>query len=387
VKGEVEEIFQRASLDAIIESSELLAEQAKRQGILLFGAGNTGRQIAAKCAAAAVGGVRGFLDDVRGGKGQTIVGLPVFSREEALAAFGPDVAVVVCIYKVGCFFPKLKGELTASGFNAVFSLPDFARAHSAALMPFYFFSDALTLFDHRSEIAALYGELADEPSKAAMSRWLSFRLSHRYDEMDRFVSPIYFPDFLPTGSNDPFVFVDCGAYDGDTVEALVAWRRGRPSRVIAFEPDSANFRRMEIRLSPLIESGALAVDLRQTVVGASAGAIGFSQTGDESAHTDPNGADRIAMSTVDNALGDSDQEAHYIKYDVEGSEAAALTGSQASIKSHGPMLAVSLYHRPEDLWTLPQMIRGWRPTYKFYLRAHAEEGMDTVLYAIDSSHD
>jgi FkbM family methyltransferase len=385
VRGEVQEIFQRTSLDAIAESSVLLAEQGERKGILLFGAGNTGRQIATKCAAAALGRVRGFLDDVRGGKGRTIAGLPVFSRDQALAAFGPEIVVVVCIYKVGCFFPKLREGLIASGFNVVFSLPDFARAHPAALMPFYFFSDPRTLFEHRDEIAALYDALADEESKAAMSRWLNFRLTHRYEGMDRFDFPIYFPNFLPMGSNDPFVFVDCGAYDGDSVEALIAWRKGGPTRAIAFEPDSGNFRRMKARLSPLIASGALTADLRQVAVGAEAGAIGFSETGDESAHIDPNGADRIAISTVDDALADNGQRANYIKYDVEGFEAQALAGSRASIKSHGPMLAVSLYHRPEDLWTLPQMIRSWWPAYEFYLRAHAEEGMDTVLYAIDPS--
>ena len=385
MSSEVEKVFRNISCDAIFASSSLLAERGKRTGVLLFGAGNTGRQIAARCEAGGVGGVLGFVDDVRGGKGETISNIPIFSRAEALAKFGPDILVVVCIYKVGCFFPKLEESLTASGFNLVRSLPDFARAHPGALMPFSFFSDVQILFDHRSEIVELYNALADEHSKIILSRWVNFRLSHQYHGMDRFDSHIYYPEFLTADLADPFLFVDCGAYDGDSIKGLLAWRSGRPARAIAFEPDPTNFLRMKEKVSPWVESGALTVDLHQAAVGARAGSMGFSETGDESAHIDASGARQVAVVTVDEVLQGGKQRASYIKYDIEGYEVDALIGSQLAIKSHAPMLAISLYHRPDDLWVLPRMIREWQPRYRLYLRQHAEEGIDTVLYAIDSS--
>ena len=59
----------------------------------------------------------------------------------------------------------------------------------------------------------------------------------------------------------------------------------------------------------------------------------------------------------------------YIKYDVEGSEQEALTGSQKSILAHYPTLMVSLYHRSEDLFAIPLRIHREFPAYGgFYLR-------------------
>ena len=294
----VTRLFEDASLDKMSQRISRLTERSLWNGVVLFGAGNTGRLIAARCAAADIK-VLGFVDDVRGGQGQAIAGLPVLSRSEALAEFGADVTVVVCIYKVGCFFPKLRAGLTASGFNAVCSLPDFARAYPAALMPFHFFSDLATLSDHRDDIAAVYDLLADETSKAVLLRWVGFRLTHDYDGMDQFDAPIYFPSFIPRADADRFVFVDCGAYDGNSIEALLGWRSGLPAQVVAFEPDTGNFARMQRRLAPRIESGLLTADLQCAVAGAEPGTVRFSETGDEGAHINPHGAQEIAVDTVD----------------------------------------------------------------------------------------
>ena len=62
----------------------------------------------------------------------------------------------------------------------------------------------------------------------------------------------------------------------------------------------------------------------------------------------------------------------YIKYDVEGSEREALIGSQNTILATTPTLLVSLYHRNEDIFALPLLIKQRFPNYKhFYLRRFA----------------
>ena len=63
------------------------------------------------------------------------------------------------------------------------------------------------------------------------------------------------------------------------------------------------------------------------------------------------------------------QPVDYIKYDVEGSEREALLGSRDTILRDSPTLLVSLYHRSEDLFELPLLIRKQFPDYNaFYLR-------------------
>jgi FkbM family methyltransferase len=73
---------------------------------------------------------------------------------------------------------------------------------------------------------------------------------------------------------------------------------------------------------------------------------------------------------------------NYIKFDVEGYEEEALCGMKNTIKENHPMLAVSVYHRPDDLFHLPLLISFWGCPADYYLRMHGEHTFDTVLYMI-----
>lgn len=58
----------------------------------------------------------------------------------------------------------------------------------------------------------------------------------------------------------------------------------------------------------------------------------------------------------------------YIKYDVEGAEAEALEGSLKTIMNCLPVLCLSLYHRPGDIFKLPLFLNKKFPFYDFFLR-------------------
>ena len=42
--------------------------------------------------------------------------------------------------------------------------------------------------------------------------------------------------------------------------------------------------------------------------------------------------------------------------DIEGAEYEALLGARGTISKYRPGLAISLYHRPADLWQIPLLI-------------------------------
>jgi hypothetical protein len=71
-----------------------------------------------------------------------------------------------------------------------------------------------------------------------------------------------------------------------------------------------------------------------------------------------------------------------IKMDIEGSEAAALEGAGETIERWRPKLAICLYHRPSDLWTIPNDVRRRYPFYRLFLGHYSLHLEETVLYAI-----
>ena len=71
-----------------------------------------------------------------------------------------------------------------------------------------------------------------------------------------------------------------------------------------------------------------------------------------------------------------------IKYDVEGSELEALKGSINTILTYRPKLAISIYHKPEDVIDIPVFLEGLDLGYRYYLRQYQTRMEETTLYAI-----
>jgi hypothetical protein len=72
----------------------------------------------------------------------------------------------------------------------------------------------------------------------------------------------------------------------------------------------------------------------------------------------------------------------HVKMDIEGAESDALAGMERLLISARPRLAISVYHRPEHLWTLLLQIADLDLNYRFHYRCYGEQGFETVLYAI-----
>ncbi|MBR2850129.1 MAG: FkbM family methyltransferase [Clostridia bacterium] len=73
----------------------------------------------------------------------------------------------------------------------------------------------------------------------------------------------------------------------------------------------------------------------------------------------------------------------YIKFDVEGAEKEAIEGTKETICKYKPALAVSVYHRSEDIFALALQIKELCPEYKLYLRRREYiPAWDTILFAV-----
>lgn len=230
----------------------------------------------------------------------------------------------------------------------------------------------------------LYEQLVDNKSKRTLVAFLNQRLSAKRGHYQSVYEPKhYFPeDIIQLKEGE--VFVDCGAYDGDSINAFMreirAGNIGQPENIIGFEPDGDNFNKLVantayIKSCECVNKGVWHED----------GQL-FFQSGQALSSrlsTDENTGESIALTSIDNIL--QGKKATFIKMDVEGAELNALRGAKLTIKAHHPILAISVYHKPEDLLTIPQLVHSLNDDYKFYLRAHHPElAFELVLYAIPS---
>lgn len=234
--------------------------------------------------------------------------------------------------------------------------------------------------DHEFEIMQLKSILADEASRECLDKLMKYRITGDISILRECESPTAeTTEMLNIGPNE--TYVDLGAYNGDTVEEFVRFTGKRFNRIYAVEPDRRNFSKLRRRLyyissNLLIAKNAVAWSSDTTVRFNNKSGRGSSVTSDMNGK----GTETDAIS-VDSLLGG--KPATLIKYDVEGCEREAITGSSETIRKYKPRLVVSLYHRVGDLIELPLLIHEINPDYRMYLRHHPYiPAWDTNLYCI-----
>lgn len=91
----------------------------------------------------------------------------------------------------------------------------------------------------------------------------------------------------------------------------------------------------------------------------------------------------VPLCRIDDLASDGRVERiDFIKMDIEGSEMAALRGALASIRSYRPKLAISIYHKPDDLFEICNFLHDQQLGYRFFIDHYAIYDEETVLYGI-----
>lgn len=178
------------------------------------------------------------------------------------------------------------------------------------------------------------------------------------------------------------VFVDGGCLDGNTSLDFIQWSKSNSTNsntsIIIFEPNQHQVpvcqKALENTSVPFkIISSALS-DCVETLKFNSA------QNNPKTATICVDGDIVVETVRMDDVL--RDERITFIKLDIEGAELKALRGMKKTICSQKPKLAISVYHKPEDIWEIPLMICELNEKYKLYLRHYSWSSAETVLYAI-----
>jgi FkbM family methyltransferase len=94
-------------------------------------------------------------------------------------------------------------------------------------------------------------------------------------------------------------------------------------------------------------------------------------------------SDAFACTTIDDYAASTGGRVDFIKMDIEGAEMGALAGAAGVIAEFKPRMAISGYHKPEDLWEIPARIKALNPTYELTFGHHTPTGWESVFYAFD----
>lgn len=173
-------------------------------------------------------------------------------------------------------------------------------------------------------------------------------------------------------------FVDAGAFNGDTSSYFFQHVKGGHAYVFEPNPEQLASARTRLKAYPHAEFFPYGLyDENQVIRFASCS----SDAG--SAQISPNGDLEIEVRKLDDVL--QDRKVTFIKMDIEGSELAALRGAEQIIRRQKPKLAICVYHKPEDMWEIPELLLEYCPQYRFYLRHYSITHTETVLYAIPES--
>lgn len=236
-----------------------------------------------------------------------------------------------------------------------------------------------TLLEHEQEIEEFYNMLEDDYSKECLFYNLRGRLTGKdYDfTPSSWTKPQYFLEDIIKWKDEECI-VDCGAYDGDTVEEFL---RKKPItetftyKVYAWEPEKTLCESMEKKF----ESNSNIVIVPKATY-SKAGIIGFSSEEKGMSTISIEEENVVETDTIDTILGGD--KATFIKMDIEGGELEALIGAKKQIRNNKPRLAICIYHKQEDFWTIPQYIKTLNPNYKFYIKTHSKMPTELVLFCV-----
>ncbi len=339
----------------------------KNRELWIFGAGNTASLYYNGLIRLQEEGfyIEGYIDNDSNKWNHLFNGKKIFSLQ-SLTDKKDKICILICSIQSKVFC-SIKKQLFEMGFNC-----------------FYHIDEVIFKF-HKSEMLQVYDLLADEESKNIYEILTRERMCCNGGRLPVDIKKQYFalPPFMLENSKE--VYVDCGAYVGDTIEQYLWIRQGVFHKIIGFEPDEKNHLAMLHRVKRLelewgIEKNAIEIYNKGV--------------------SDKNSKGRINRYDVNNGLGsklDNDVEGKenfivaldgflkepysFLKADIESWEYKMLIGAAEGIKKYKPLLAICIYHNAVDFYEIPLLVHKLVPEYKLAVRHHSYSLAETVLYA------
>jgi FkbM family methyltransferase len=260
----------------------------------------------------------------------------------------------------------------------------------------YIYFDQLFILNNYKNLNKVANLFIDNESKILFSSILGKRSSFigRVEEV-LIKGDQYFclPDFQRRTNQ---LFIDCGAYVGDTFEKWLQINEGNIGGYIGIDPFIEHKRLFQNRLKRLSTEYILDESNINFLVAFASNCHTSTKINHNLKNKSRTSLTRNDINTFGKELSSveiikiddlaikylKNYKSIFIKMDIEGSEFKALLGAEKIIKRYKPLLAISIYHRIDDLIRIPLLINKFSNKYKLYLRHHSPTLDETVLYCI-----
>lgn len=242
-------------------------------------------------------------------------------------------------------------------------------------LTFPFLDDArVDYITHKAQYEALRSSFNDEKSKSVLDNLINFRNTGSFQYMEGFsvdMSGQYFSSLV--SFHDHEVFIDAGAFDGQTTREFIKRCPNYKSAYI-FEPSSSNLEKAKDNLKDFehihfIDKGLS--NKKET--------LRFNSSAGSASSISDDGDVIIEVDSLDNLVS---EKVTFIKMDIEGAESLAIEGAKNHILNDHPKMAIAVYHKPYDLWKIHLQVLAIRDDYDLYLRHYTEGTDETIMYFI-----
>ena len=229
---------------------------------------------------------------------------------------------------------------------------------------------------HKNDIENTASLFADDLSRKVYFDAIRYRKTHNpkdrpvYNRHDQY----FVKDLISLSDRE--VFIDCGAFDGDTMKEFIKITEGNYESIVCFEPMEEYHKRLTKRGAGKRVTAICAGVYKESTT------LHFNASGGKGSSITNTAENTITVPV--RAIDDVAEcrNATFIKMDVEGSELDALRGAKNTILRNKPKLAICIYHHHRDFVEIPNWIHNLVPEYKLYVRHHSYSVNETVLYAI-----
>lgn len=380
--------------------------------IVLFGAGDLGVEMLYSLKVQGIS-VSCFCDNNASKQGRSIKGIPVISFAELESSHKESLIVLTLCKHIRAVAAQLKDKGFCLG--NVFRKED--NSDSALLAMYAMVGTQVTFVDYKNsskplsildnlismeaKIAAAHDAYVDEKSQALFITKLALYASDLHfslfkEFMLMFSEPIHefgmlnydgTPEDYYYFNNDVLeieegeVYVDVGAFDGDTIESFNSTCNKlnvKYKKIYGFEPDPDCYKKLEENIESYEN-----VSLHKLGLWSESTILEFTSSSEslheQAASIAGSGNVKIEVVSLDDFLeGD---EITFIKMDPSGDIVnKVLVGAEKTILKYKPKLALGIYHSLEEFIDIPIYLKKLCPEYQLFLRHNTYHLCDTDLY-------